>query len=175
MSTRVVVWGTGVVGSMVIAEIARHPEFELVGVGVHDPDKVGRDAGELAGIDPLGVTATDDIDALIALRPDGVAHYGPTAAHADENIRVIGAFLRAGIDVASTAMTPWVWPSAPANPAAVDRTDRGGVRGRWGTLFHHRHRPGVRERSVPPHPDGPVRGGRIGHRPGVARLHRLRR
>ncbi len=116
MGTRVVVWGTGLVGSMVIAEIARHPAFELVGVGVHDPAKVGRDAGELAGIGPIGVTATDDLDELVALVPDGVAHYGPTAAHPNSNIEVIGSFLRAGIDVSSTAMTPWVWPWAPANP-----------------------------------------------------------
>ena len=116
MRTRVVVWGTGVVGSMLIAEIVRHPGFELVGVGVHDPAKVGVDAGTLAGIDPVGVSATDDIDALIALAPDAVAHYGPTAAHADENIRVIGAFLRGGVDVSSTAMTPWVWPGASTNP-----------------------------------------------------------
>ena len=116
MSKRVVVWGTGFVGKMVIAEIARHPEFELVGVGVHDPSKVGRDAGELSGIGPIGVTATDDLEGLVALRPDALAHYGPTAANADENIRVIGAFLRAGIDVVSTAMTPWVWPLSKYNP-----------------------------------------------------------
>ncbi len=116
MGKRVVVWGTGFVGKMVMAEMARHPEFELVGVGVHDPAKVERDAGELAGVGPLGVTCTDDLDALVALRPDALAHYGPTAAHADENIRVIGAFLRAGIDVVSTAMTPWVWPQSKWNP-----------------------------------------------------------
>ena len=34
MTKRVVVWGTGVVGKMVIAEIVKHPAFELVGVGV---------------------------------------------------------------------------------------------------------------------------------------------
>lgn len=116
MAKRVVVWGTGFVGKMVIAEIARHPEFELAGVGVHDGKKVGTDAGELAGIGPLGVAATDDLESLIALRPDALAHYGPTAAHADENIRVIGGFLRAGIDVVSTAMTPWVWPTSKWNP-----------------------------------------------------------
>jgi hypothetical protein len=58
-----------------------------------------------------GLAATDDIDALVALRPDALVHFGPTAAHADDNIRDIGAFLRAGIDVCSTAMTPWVWPA----------------------------------------------------------------
>lgn len=101
---------------MLIAEISRHPVFELCGVGVHDPNKVGQDAGELAGIGPLGVQCTDDLDRLIALRPDALAHFGPTAAHADENIRVMGAFLRAGIDVVSTAMTPWVWPQSKWNP-----------------------------------------------------------
>ena len=115
---RVVVWGTGFVGKMVIAQILPHPIFELVGVGVHDPDKVGRDAGELCGIDNVGIEATDDIDELVALEPDAVVHFGPTANHANENIRVIGSFLRAGIDVSSTAMTPWVWPSMAQNPAS---------------------------------------------------------
>lgn len=116
MGKRVVLWGTGFVGKMVIAEIARHPEFELVGVGVHDTAKVGMDAGEVAGIGPIGTVCTDDLERLVALRPDALAHYGPTAAHAEDNIRVIGAFLRAGIDVVSTAMTPWVWPSSKWNP-----------------------------------------------------------
>ena len=52
---------------MVIPEIVRHPAFELVGVGVSNPDKVGRDVGEICGIGPIGITATDDLDALIAL------------------------------------------------------------------------------------------------------------
>ena len=116
MAKRIVLWGTGFVGKMVIAEIAGNQEFDLVGVGVHDPGKVGQDAGELAGIGPIGVACTDDLEGLVALRPDALAHYGPTAAQADENIRVIGAFLRAGIDVVSTAMTPWVWPTSKWNP-----------------------------------------------------------
>ncbi|WP_281033370.1 NAD(P)H-dependent amine dehydrogenase family protein [Nocardia concava] len=110
MTKRIVLWGTGVVGSMVLAEILRHPNFELVGVGVSNKDKVGRDAGDLCGAAKTGVLATDSVDELIALCPDALVHYGPTAAFAEENMRVIGAFLRAGIDVCSTAMTPWVWP-----------------------------------------------------------------
>ena len=117
MTKRVVVWGTGFVGRMVIAEIARHPRFELVGVGVSNLDKVGRDVAEVCGLpEPLGVAAIDDVDALIALRPDALVHYGPTAAHADDNIALITRFLRAGIDVCSTAMTPWVWPAMKQNP-----------------------------------------------------------
>ena len=86
--------GHGFVGKMVIPEIVRHPAFELVGVGVSNPDKVGRDVGTICGLDPVGITATDDVAALVALRPDALVHYGPTAAHADDNIATIGAFLR---------------------------------------------------------------------------------
>jgi 4-hydroxy-tetrahydrodipicolinate reductase len=116
MAKRVVVWGTGFVGKMIIPEVLKHPEFELVGVGVSNPAKVGLDAGEICGMPDVGVIATDDIDTLIALRPDALVHYGPTAAKADANIEVIGRFLRAGIDVCSTAMTPWVWPTMHLNP-----------------------------------------------------------
>jgi 4-hydroxy-tetrahydrodipicolinate reductase len=114
---RIVVWGTGFVGTMVIPEVVKHPLFELVGVGVSNPDKVGRDVGEICGLgEKIGVTATGDVDALIALEPDALVHYGPTAAHAEANIDLITKFLRAGIDVCSTAMTPWVWPTMHLNP-----------------------------------------------------------
>jgi len=116
VTKRIVVWGTGFVGKMVIPEVVRHPRFELVGVGVSNPEKVGRDAGEVCGLGPVGITATDDVDGLIELRPDALVHYGPTAAHADDNVRLMARFLRAGIDVCSTAMTPWVWPTMHLNP-----------------------------------------------------------
>jgi len=113
---RIVVWGTGFVGKLVIEEIVKHPSYELVGVGVSNPAKVGKDVGEICGIEPIGLAATDDVDALIALRPDALVHYGPTAAKADDNIALMAKFLRAGIDVCSTAMTPWVWPGMKQNP-----------------------------------------------------------
>src|ERR1700761_8558766 len=114
---RVVVWGTGFVGRMVIAEIVKHPLFELVGVGVSNPEKVGRDVGEICSLGKdLGLAATDDVDALISLRPDALVHYGPTAAHADDNIALMTRFLRAGIDVCSTAMAPWVVSTMHRNP-----------------------------------------------------------
>src|SRR5690242_19558552 len=95
-SKRVVVYGTGFVGKMVIAEIVKHPLFELVGVGDSNHDKVGRDVGEICGLpEPIGITATDDVDALIALKPHALVHYGPTAMHAKENISLITRFLRA--------------------------------------------------------------------------------
>lgn len=116
MKKRVVVWGTGVVGSMVIAEILDHPVFELVGVGVTRSERASQDVGSLVGLGETGILTTTSVDELIALKPDALVHYGPTAQYADDNIRVMTAFLRAGIDVCSTAMTPWVWPGMKQNP-----------------------------------------------------------
>src|ERR1700694_6175093 len=99
MNKRIVVWGTGFVGKMVIAEVVKHPLFELVGVGVSNPEKVGRDVGEICSLgEPLGLTATDDVDALIALSPDALVHFGPTAAPPDDNIALVSRFLPARMD-----------------------------------------------------------------------------
>jgi 2,4-diaminopentanoate dehydrogenase len=45
-------WSTGWVGKLAIRAIAHRPDLELVGVWVHSPEKVGVDAGTLAGIEP---------------------------------------------------------------------------------------------------------------------------
>jgi len=71
---RVAVWSTGWIGSLAIRSVHRRPDLDLVGVWVHSPDKVGRDVGELVGLDPIGLAATGDADSLIALRPDCVVY-----------------------------------------------------------------------------------------------------
>ena len=64
-SYKVAVWATGGVGKYAIRTIADRPNLDLVGVWVHSDDKNGKDAGELAGIDPLGVLATQDASAIL--------------------------------------------------------------------------------------------------------------
>jgi hypothetical protein len=107
---RVVVWATGGVGSIAIDAVRQRPDLELVGVWVHSADKDGRDAGELAGGAPLGIAATTDAQALIALRPDAVIYTasGPQrdAAAIPDYVRL----LRAGINVVSTSSTSLVYP-----------------------------------------------------------------
>jgi 4-hydroxy-tetrahydrodipicolinate reductase len=105
----VIVWGTGVVGKLVIRELLDHPVFELAAVLVHDPAKDGVDVGTLVGSHPTGLAATTDIDA--ALGTEGtVAYFGPTAQYALENIDNMSRALRSGHNIVSTAMTPWVYP-----------------------------------------------------------------
>ena len=64
MAIKVIQWATGTVGIHAAPAIAAHPDLELVGLWVHSDSKAGRDAGELCGGPPLGVTATQDADAL---------------------------------------------------------------------------------------------------------------
>ena len=81
MTLRVIQWATGGVGRAAIGGIVRHPELELVGCWVHADAKRGKDAGELAGVEPLGVPATHDADALLALEADCVL-YSPVVGEA---------------------------------------------------------------------------------------------
>ncbi|MBW8784939.1 MAG: dihydrodipicolinate reductase [Novosphingobium sp.] len=64
---RVIQWATGNVGSRALKTVIEHPQLELVGLWVSSPDKVGKDAGELAGLPDTGVKATNSADELIAL------------------------------------------------------------------------------------------------------------
>ena len=96
---RVVQWATGNVGSRALRRAIEHPQLEVVGVWVHSDNKIGRDAGELAGVAPIGVKATNRIDDVIALRPDCVL-YMPHVCNFDEICRL----LEAGINIVSTRM-----------------------------------------------------------------------
>ena len=60
--------------SLAITAVQERPDLELVGVWVHSEAKVWKDAGELANGVPNGITATNDIDALLALNPDCVIY-----------------------------------------------------------------------------------------------------
>ena len=114
MTTRVVVWGTGNVGRPAIRAVAAHRDLELVGVVVANPDKVGRDAGELAFIDPLGVAATDDPSIALGGDVDAVVYTATGDTRPDDALADLVACLRAGVDVVSTAFYPLLHPrSAP--------------------------------------------------------------
>ncbi len=78
--------------------IAENPNYELIGCYAWSHDKAGRDVGELVGIRPLGVTATNDVDALLALKPDCVV-YNPMWINIEELERILSA----GVNVVSTA------------------------------------------------------------------------
>jgi hypothetical protein len=109
MTYRVIQWATGSVGSAAIGGVIDHPDLELVGAWVHSPAKDQVDLGTLVGRPPLGVRATVDVDALLALEADCVI-YGPFMA----DPAVVTAILSSGKNV----VTPLGWFYPPAEERA---------------------------------------------------------
>jgi hypothetical protein len=95
---RVVQWTTGNVGKSSVEAITKNPTYELVGCYAWSKDKAGVDVGELVGIEPLGVKATNDVDALLALKPDCVI-YNPMWINVDELVTILSA----GVNVVTSA------------------------------------------------------------------------
>lgn len=123
---RVIVWGPGQAGAPAIRGIVEHPELQLVGVRAYSADKDGRDAGELCGLGELGIRATRDADALLALDAD-VVSYTPREFSAEGDIRLqeiveeIGRILESGKNVI-TPLTPFIrLPNLFIDQAATDR------------------------------------------------------
>ncbi|MGV0606392.1 NAD(P)H-dependent amine dehydrogenase family protein [Mycolicibacterium sp. XJ1904] len=108
---RVVQFSTGNVGQHSLRALIGRPDMQLVGVHAANPEKVGRDAAELCGLtEPTGVIATDDVDALIALKPDCVVYTALGETRPMEAIEQMSRFLAAGINVVGTSM---VWLVTP--------------------------------------------------------------
>jgi 4-hydroxy-tetrahydrodipicolinate reductase len=95
---------TGNVGTEMIKRLQTHPDLELIGLHCYTPDKIGRDAGEIAGIPPIGVRATGTVEEIIAAAPDVMTFHG---VFPDEELYV--KVLEAGINIVTTAdwITGW--------------------------------------------------------------------
>jgi len=88
--------------------VLAHPELELVGTWVHSPEKVGRDVGEICGIDAIGITAVGTLDEICAIDADAVV-YAPVLASTRDVIQL----LESGKNV----VTPvgWIYPDHNAS------------------------------------------------------------
>ena len=130
MPYRVVQWSTGNVGRHSLAGIHAHPDLELVGVYVSNPDKVGHDAGELAGLTrTFGVAATSDVDALLALRPDCIVHTAMADDRLFEALTDLERFLAAGSNVVSSSPVMLQYPAPDDTLAApvIAAAEKAGV------------------------------------------------
>ncbi len=120
---RVVQWTTGNTGAAAVRGMVGHPVLELVGCYAFSPDKVGVDVGTLADIDPIGIVATDDIDALLALKPDCVS-YMPYRPDFDQVVRI----LESGVNLVTTMyMMSGIGYGVDVHERIVDATRRGGA------------------------------------------------
>lgn len=106
MTYRIVQWGTGNVGKHALRTIIERPDFDLVGTRVYDPAKVGKDAGELLGRDPIGVLATDSTQEILSLDADCVCYtaLGSTLRDPEGPLDNICKLLASGKNVVSSAV-----------------------------------------------------------------------
>ncbi|MGV0714297.1 dihydrodipicolinate reductase [Mycolicibacterium sp. XJ662] len=125
---RVAVWGTGNMGSAAIRSTVAFPGLRLCGIVTSSPDKAGRDAASFAGLDrPTGVTASTDVDAVLA-QCDAVAYMASGDIRPDDAVTDIERCLRAGKHVVTPSLYSLYDPrSAP--PDWVERLTRAATDG----------------------------------------------
>ena len=117
MTIRVAHWATGVTGREALRAVIEHPELDLVALYVFDPDKVGKDAAELCGLDgATGIEASNDVQAILDSEPECLCYTAKAAGREVEAVADIAQFLEVGINVVTFALISMVYPpAAPAN------------------------------------------------------------
>jgi 2,4-diaminopentanoate dehydrogenase len=130
---RVVQWATGPVGQHAVAAMADHPDLDIVGVLVYSDAKAGRDAGEICGIGPIGVTATKDRDQVLALDADCVLYMPQGEMNPKGALDDLCALLASGKNVISTAVTALIYPACMGRKV-IDRLEQACAQG--STSFH---------------------------------------
>ena len=118
----VIQWATGTVGIHAVPALAAHPDLNLVGLWVHSDSKAGRDAGEICGIEPLGVIASNDAEALLDLDADCICYMANSDLRPDGVIDEICTMLAAGFNVVNTSYVPLLYPTA-AGPGVHERLE----------------------------------------------------
>lgn len=124
---KVGVWGPGSMGIIALRGVIDHPELQLTDLVVHSDAKAGRDAGELCGIAPVGVLATQDPAPMLAGDADAVVYAAGANLRPLDAVEDMVSILRAGKNVVSCSVVPLVFPDAvdgaftdPLRRAALD-------------------------------------------------------
>jgi len=112
MTYRVVQWGTGNLGKLAVQSILKHPELELIGTWVSSSDKAGRDAGELCGVAPIGLLASQDADALINGDADCICYAANSMGREEQVVDDCVRMLEAGKNVVNVSDPALVYPKA---------------------------------------------------------------
>ncbi|WP_232839851.1 MULTISPECIES: NAD(P)H-dependent amine dehydrogenase family protein [Nocardia] len=130
---RTIQWATGSVGRHAVAAVHDLPDLELVGAYAYSEAKAGRDVGEIAGIGPVGVVATHDIEEILALDADCVLYMPQGEMNPMGAVEDICRLLASGKNVVSTAVTGLIYPLS-LGQEVVDRLERACAEG--ASSFH---------------------------------------
>ncbi|KUH95219.1 diacylglycerol kinase [Mycolicibacterium acapulense] len=131
MTIKVAAVGTGNVGRHALTQLINDPQYELTAVWVSSETKAGKDAGELAGLQvSTGITATTDLDAVLATRPECVVYTAMADNRLPEALEDYRRILAAGVNVVGSSAVflqyPWeVLPDELVKPIE-EATQTGG-------------------------------------------------
>jgi hypothetical protein len=107
MKYKIIQWATGPVGRSSLQHIINNPDYELVGLYAHSPEKVGLDAGSLVGMPDTGITATNDIDAIVAMDADVVVYTPMMPMTLDDIDPIVIPLLESGKSIVTPAGYWW--------------------------------------------------------------------
>jgi 2,4-diaminopentanoate dehydrogenase len=112
MTIRVALIGTGNVGKPALVQLIKDERFELTAVWVSSDAKAGKDAAELAGLDiSTGITATTDLDAVLATGPECAVYTALADNRLPEALEDYRRILSAGVNVVGSSAVflqyPW--------------------------------------------------------------------
>jgi hypothetical protein len=111
MAIRVAHIGTGNVGRLALAELITNPAFDLTGVCVSSDAKVGKDAGELAGLGACtGIAATSELDAVLATGPECAVYCAMGDNRMPQALEDCRRILASGINVVGSAPVVLQYP-----------------------------------------------------------------
>ncbi len=145
MAIRVAQIGTGNVGGHALTELITNPQFELTSVWVSSESKAGKDAAELVGLeDSTGITATNDLEAVLAAEPECAVYTAMADNRLPEALEDYRRILAAGVNVVGSGPVflqyPWqVLPDELIGP--IEDAAQAGK----GEPVRQRHRPGLRQ------------------------------
>lgn len=138
MALKVVQWATGPVGRSALRHIILNPAYELAGLYVHGPEKVGVDAGQLVGLPPTGIRATNDRNSIYGLAADAVVYTPRMHMVLEDMDREVLALLESGKSVVTPS---GYWYPPLYGPAYVERIEAACRQGQ-ASLFGSGENPG---------------------------------
>lgn len=130
---KIIIWGFGQVGRSALQIINARKSLQLVGVYDVDPNKVGKDAGEIYGLGHAGVNVTDDVEKLLNTEADIVLYYPstkwdegklPSPTSVTGNVDDIVMFLEHGKNVSSTLPVFFSEKNAPEYFKRIDEAGK---------------------------------------------------
>ena len=130
---KIIIWGFGQVGRSALQIINARKSLQLVGVYDVDPNKVGKDAGEIYGLGHAGVNVTDDVEKLLNTEADIVLYYPstkwdegklPSPTSVTGNVDDIVMFLEHGKNVCSTLPVFFSEKNAPEYFKRIDEAGK---------------------------------------------------